>query len=197
MNRPLRITLLTVLAVALVAAGAVGGFLFGGGDSKAPKKFSEVLTDTCPTALRRVPSSLLDRVVPASHNAGGEQRTTYAKLAVNAHCGITVDGKEVLRVDIEQHNSAHKPRRAGTGPGHGKTKGIPGYEQSWSSQDAAGLSVPCTKNTGDGDATSVYVKAQAWREQYGGLREDLVRMAEQAAETGRDLACAAGSPVPD
>jgi len=197
MNRPLRITLLTVLAVVLVAAGAVGGVLFGRGDSHDAKKFSEVSGDTCPTVLRQVPSSLLDRVVPASRTAGGAQRMTYAKLAVNSHCRITVDGKEVLRVDVEQLNSAHKPRRAGTGPGHGKTTSIPGYEQSWSSQDAAGLTVPCTKDTGDGDATSVYVTAQAWREQYGDLREDLVRMAKQAAITGRALACSATPPVSD
>ncbi|QKV96231.1 hypothetical protein HUT19_34655 [Streptomyces sp. NA02950] len=197
MNRPLRITLLAVLAVALVAAGALGGVLVGREEGKDPKKFSEVLGDTCPTVLRGVPSSLLDRVVPVSRNAGGEQRMTYRKLSVNSHCTITVDGKEVLDVDVEQLNSVNEPRRAGTGPGHGKTKSIPGYDKSWSSQDAAGLNVACTKNTGNDNATNVYVRAQVWREPYGGLREDLVRMVKQAAKTGHALACSAVPPVPD
>jgi hypothetical protein len=100
-----------------------------------------------------------------------------------------VDGKEVLRVSVEQRNSVHKPRRAGTGPGHGKTRSIPGFEQSWSSQDAAGLSVPCTKDTGDDNATNLYVKAQAWRKNYGKLREDMVRIVKDAAKGHRTAAC--------
>ncbi|WP_432589181.1 hypothetical protein ABVG11_30595 [Streptomyces sp. HD1123-B1] len=197
MNRPLRMTLLTVLAVALAAAGALGGVLFGREDGKDPKKFSEVLGDTCPTVLRGVPSSLLDQVVPASRHAGGEQRMTYRKLEVNSHCRVTVDGKEALRVDIAQHNSVHDPGRVGTGPGHGRTMSVPGYEKSWSSQDVVSLTVPCTKDTGNDNATNVYVKVQAWRGQYGGLRGDLVRIAKEAARTGRALACSATPPVAD
>ncbi|WP_405804654.1 hypothetical protein [Streptomyces sp. NBC_01187] len=187
MNRPLRIALLAVLAVVLVAAGALGGFLAKGEDSKGPKKFSEISGGTTCWASE----SVVNRVVPASHYADRWKRLTRAEAGYNAQCGITVDGKQVLRVSVEQHNSVHKPDRVGTGPGHGKTKSITGFEQSWSSQDTASVVVPCTKNTGDDNATNLYVKAQAWRKNYGKLREDMVRIVKQAAKGHRTVACAA------
>ncbi|MFE9330764.1 hypothetical protein [Streptomyces sp. NPDC006925] len=185
MNRPLRITLLTVLAVALVAVGALGGALSQREDRNDAEKFSDISGDTTCWAA----GSVVDRVVPASHYTDRWKRLTREDLGYNAQCGITVDGKQVLRVSVEQHNSVHKPDRVGTGPDHGKTKRIPGFEQSWSSRDAAAAVVPCTKNTGDDNATNLYVKAQAWRKDYGKLRQDMVRIVEQAVKAHRTTAC--------
>ncbi|NSC22833.1 hypothetical protein FM076_17315 [Streptomyces albus subsp. chlorinus] len=185
MNRPLRIALLAVLAVVLIAVGAVGGALSKGEDGKAPKKFSDLSGDTTCWA----PGSVLDRVVPASHYADRWKRLTRAEFGYNAQCGITVDGKQVLRVSVEQRNAAHKLDRVGTGPGHGETKRVPGFAQGWSSQDAVGVVVPCTKDTGDDDATNLYVKAQAWRKTYGTLRADMVRIAQEAVKAHRTAAC--------
>ncbi|WP_432069449.1 hypothetical protein [Streptomyces sp. AA1529] len=185
MNRPLRITLLSVLAAALVAAGALGGALFQREDPDDAKKFSDISGDTTCWAA----GSVVDRVVPASHYADRWKRLTREELGYNAQCGVTVDGKQVLRVSVEQHNSVHKPDRVGTGPGHGSTESVPGFERSWSSRDAAAVVVPCTKNTGDDDATNLYVKAQAWRKDYGTLRQDVVRIVEQAVKAHRTTAC--------
>ncbi|MFG3260079.1 hypothetical protein [Streptomyces sp. NPDC048172] len=196
MNRPLRITLLTVLAVALLAAGALGGYLARGEDPAAPKKPSEVFKasgePTCWTS-----GSVLDRVVPAARYADRWKRSTRGKLSHNFQCGVTVDDKQVLRVSVVQRDSVHKPDRVGTGPGHGKTRSVPGYEQSWSSQDAVSLTVPCTKAKGDDGATNLYVKAQAWRENYGGLREDMVRIAKQALKAHHTTTCKVAPGVED
>lgn len=194
MNRPLRSTLLAVLAVALVAVGAVGGALFKGEKTKPPKKFSEVTGENTPCAMSK---SVLDRVVPAAHYADRSQGSIREKLRRSYRCRIVVDDKQVLELTIEQLDSVHKPRKAGTGPGHGKTKSIPGYEQSWSSDDTAGLSVPCTKNTGNDNATSLYVRAQATREPYEGLRADMVRIAKRAAKTYRTPTCKIAPVVED
>ncbi|MBQ0863053.1 hypothetical protein [Streptomyces sp. RK75] len=191
-NRSLRIALLAVLAVALVAAGAVGGALYERKDRKDPKKFSEVSGSTC-----AVSASVLDRVVPESHYASVRTTLTREKRWYASKCAVTVDGKDALRISVEQRNAVHKPRRAGTGPGHGRTRGIPGYQHSWSSKDAAGLSVPCTKDTGDGDATKLYIKVQAWREHYAKMREDMVRIAKKTAKANRYLACEAGPVLDD
>ncbi|MDF4251831.1 MULTISPECIES: hypothetical protein [unclassified Streptomyces] len=185
MNRPLRITLLSVLAVALVAAGALAGALSQHEDRNSAKKFSDVSGDTTCWAAE----SVVDRVVPVSHYADRWKRLTREELGYNAQCGITVDGEQVLRVSVEQHNSVHKPDRVGAGPGHGKTESVPGFERSWSSRDAAAVVVPCTKDTGDDNATNLYVKAQAWRKNYGKLRQDMVRIVEQAVKAHRTTAC--------
>ncbi|GAA2082842.1 hypothetical protein GCM10009801_42890 [Streptomyces albiaxialis] len=198
MNRPLRIILLTVLAVALLAAGTVGGILYTHKDGGGTKRFSALVSDdTCPSVLKAVPASLLDRVVPASRHAVLQQWVYREKHRLTTKCAVTADGKQVLKVSVEQRNHVHEPRRAGTGPGHGKTKSIPGFRHSWSSQDAAGLSVPCTKDSGKGsdDATNLYVSAQAWREPYGKLREDMVRIVERAARTNKGPACEAPPAV--
>lgn len=193
MNRPLRITLLAVLAVALVAAGALGGALSQREDREDPEKFSEITGGTTCWASEVV----VDRVVPASHHTDRWKRLTREELRYNTQCGVTVDGKQVLRVSVEQHNSAHKLDRVGTGPGHGRTRSIPGYKQSWSSQDAAAVVVPCTKDTGDDNATNLYVKAQAWRKEYGKLRQDMVRIVEQAVKAHRAAACNGAPAAPD
>ncbi|MDI6409716.1 hypothetical protein [Streptomyces albus] len=186
MNRPLRIALLAVLAVALVAAGALGGALYKDGDHKDDAKaFSDISGSTTCWA----PEPVLDRIVPASHYVDRWKRLTRQDLGYNTQCGITADGKQVLRVSVQQRNSVHKPDRLGTGPGHGRTRSVPGFKQGWSSQDAASVVVPCTKDTGDGDATNLYVKAQAWRKNYGKLREDMVRIVQQAVKAHRTAAC--------
>lgn len=187
MNRPLRITLLTVLAVALVTAGAVGGALYTQEDPKKQKKFSEMSKGS---TVCSASEPVLDRIVPDAPYADSRNwETRTEELKYNAKCRIAAGGKEVMRVTVEQENSVHKPRR-GTGSGQGKTKSIPGYKHGWSSPDAAGLSVPCTKNTGDDNATNLYVKAQAWRKNYPELRADMVRIAKQAAKNYRTTACA-------
>ncbi|WP_344565138.1 hypothetical protein [Streptomyces axinellae] len=196
MNRPLRTALLAVLAVALVAAGALGGYLAKGEQGKngnGPAKFSDLSGGTTCWA----PEPVVDRVVPASRSADRWKRLTRAADSYDAQCGVTVDGKQVLRVSVEQHNSVKKPDRVGTGPGHGRTRSIPGFDRSWSSEDTASIVVPCTKNTGDDNATNLYVKAQAWREDYGKLRGDMVRIAEEAVTAHRTAACRAAAPGGD
>ncbi|MDJ1134030.1 hypothetical protein [Streptomyces iconiensis] len=185
MNRPLRITLFTVLAVALVAAGAVGGALYAHEDPKEPKKFSErTKGSTCWAA-----GSVLDRLVPASPSAESSMYATREELQYDSSCLITADGKQILRVSVKQQNSVQKLDRFGTGAGHGKTKSIPGFEQGWSSRDVASVAVPCTKNTGDDNATNLYVKAQAWGKNYPQSREDMVRIVKQAVKKHRHMVC--------
>ncbi|MBO8197602.1 hypothetical protein ACFW4X_10115 [Streptomyces smyrnaeus] len=187
-TRRIRYALLTVLAVALVAAGAVAGALTQHEDPKAPKKFSEVSGDTCHTVLLGLSDSVLDRVVPTSHYVSGWQKVTRKKDQYSSLCGIDADGKRALRVSVQQQNVA-APLRDADRTGREKAEKVPGFEESWSTRDGAAAAVPCTKKKDKDENTELQVVVESFAEKGEDVRKDLVRILKASVKTNHSLAC--------
>ncbi|MGP3979197.1 hypothetical protein ACTWQF_35355 [Streptomyces sp. 8N114] len=190
-TRWVRYILLFVLAVALVAAGAVGGALM---QRKEPKKFTEVSGDTCHTVLTGLSNSVLDRVIPKSHYVGGWQKVSRKKGEYSALCGINADGKRALTVSLGQLNATRS--LDGPKPWQGKGKKIPGFKKSWATRSAAAAALPCTKAKDEDENTSLHVKVESFTKKGDDTRKDLIRILKAAAGDGHSLACFA-APIED
>ncbi|MFE0760795.1 hypothetical protein [Streptomyces smyrnaeus] len=183
-TRWIRYTLLLVLAVALVAAGAVGGALT---QRKEPKKFTEVSGDTCHTVLSGVSLSVLDRLVPKSHYVGGWQKVSRKKGEYSAVCGIKADDERALRVTVEQVNASRS--LDGPKPWQGKGKKIPGFPKSWAARGAVAATQPCTTAKDEDENTSLHVKVESFTKKGDDTRKDLVRILTTASEDAHAVAC--------
>ncbi|WP_369206333.1 hypothetical protein [Streptomyces sp. PU-14G] len=192
--RWLRYTLLAVLAVALVAAGAFAGALT---QRKEPKKFTEVSGNTCQTVLLGLPSSVLDRLVPESHYVGGWQKVSRKKGEYGATCAITADGKRALTVSVKQMDSSRSLDRPDAS--RGKAKKLSGFPEGWSVRGGVAAALPCTRAEGDDqdENTKLHVKVESSSQENDiETRKDLVRVLKVAAEEGNAVGCFA-APLKD
>ncbi|MGY1436928.1 hypothetical protein [Streptomyces reniochalinae] len=188
-KRLLRDTLLTVLAVALVAAGVAGGALW---QRKEPKKFSEVSADTCHTVLLGLSASVLDRVVPTSHDVSGWQKVTRKKGEYSSLCRIDADGERALQVSVKQRNAASPLDRITSDP----VRKVSGFKESWSTQSGAAAALPCTEEKKPDENTELHVTVESFAKKGQDVRKDLERILKAAAKTNHRLACYA-APMED